>query len=503
MIKLISSYTGVKREKLDWRIYLLLWTLAVPLLIFLLSWIKPLYGLPALLCLTLVLFSYKIEWNSVTPLNEIILAIFTVVLVVFSGNGEFSFQTYDHFKHNLIFADLVKYNWPVYYPATDEHLNYYLGYYLVPALFGKILGVQWVSWLNLFGLSFTFYLCLSYLQAFCFQRVQQFLLLFFFGGSAVFVVLYRVILAENVALNDLFDNVYLIWNGPWGRFPQIPIYESLKWVPQHLSSSFAFIIIWKESQRRSNFLIFNLLGLVLFWSVYVFIAGLLFLLFHLKFIRIKTIVFNIRFLAVLVPMFILGVYYLSHVSNATNSGNFQYDNVESYVYMISSILAFVLPLILIHYIMHGSFSKTIISAAGVYLIGSMTLAFSGDFDLFARGSMIFQLYVLIEVIHSFGLLNWEKVNLSNKIKILLIAVIFIVPGTISILGPQFYWKIKHGQWQGPKLNIETAYQKYESIREVFCAIHDADTSLSVDKCNGQQMTSKYSGMNCSVLRKRE
>ena len=68
------------------------------------------------------------------------------LLVTQIGAGGFGVGTYDWAnKHNLIFADLVRFSWPVVYhgegtPSSGLMLVYYVGYYLPAALVGKVMG---------------------------------------------------------------------------------------------------------------------------------------------------------------------------------------------------------------------------------------------------------------------------------------------------------------------------------------------------------------------------
>lgn len=59
-----------------------------------------------------------------------------------AGWGAFMPQAGDWSKHNVVLSDLVLRSWPVYYrdAAEPSMLTYYIGHYLVPALFGKLFG---------------------------------------------------------------------------------------------------------------------------------------------------------------------------------------------------------------------------------------------------------------------------------------------------------------------------------------------------------------------------
>ena len=66
--------------------------------------------------------------------------IFSISLVwcYLAGQGGFFYQSSDHYIRNGIFRDLILFKWPVCYEKTDAMLTYYVGHWLFPALFGKI-----------------------------------------------------------------------------------------------------------------------------------------------------------------------------------------------------------------------------------------------------------------------------------------------------------------------------------------------------------------------------
>ncbi|MBQ8095002.1 MAG: hypothetical protein IJ242_15730 [Clostridia bacterium] len=55
-----------------------------------------------------------------------------------SGIGGFFYQNDDFYGRNAIFHDLLNYHWPVHFPGTEYALTYYIGYWMVPSLLGKI-----------------------------------------------------------------------------------------------------------------------------------------------------------------------------------------------------------------------------------------------------------------------------------------------------------------------------------------------------------------------------
>lgn len=118
--------------------------LAVPIFIFLVAWNRPLV---AIVCggslLGAIYFSFKVVNKQEVSLLKIKkrtafkIALIIMIWVFLSGIGGYFFQTSDHGARNAIFRDLINYSWPVVYD-NDMTLTYYIGYWLIPALFGKL-----------------------------------------------------------------------------------------------------------------------------------------------------------------------------------------------------------------------------------------------------------------------------------------------------------------------------------------------------------------------------
>ena len=144
--------------------------LALPLLIFLLGWLKPVYALPLAALLVWLLIDYaggggenrtgaKSNANfSAKPCARSLLVCAVVALLwtAASGAGGFGFQTGDYLKHNAMLKTLLSNDWPVFL-GPDKSLVYTLGYYLPAAAFGKLFGATDLGWkaVNLFMYAWT------------------------------------------------------------------------------------------------------------------------------------------------------------------------------------------------------------------------------------------------------------------------------------------------------------------------------------------------------------
>ncbi len=117
--------------------------LFLPVFIFMLTWIRPVIGVPVAITMAGALLlaiksangSYKLALSKKTIIITIGIAF---VWCFLAGQGGFWYQSSDHAYRNAIFKDLIYHPWPVVFEKYDVLLNYYVGYWIVPALFGKI-----------------------------------------------------------------------------------------------------------------------------------------------------------------------------------------------------------------------------------------------------------------------------------------------------------------------------------------------------------------------------
>jgi hypothetical protein len=123
--------------------------IAIPNLIFLTTWLRPWFGVPAaaaiVVCFAIMAAQNRAKdtrWGT-SRLNLLFVLGLAFYWTLMAGAGGFVPQETDYLKHNLLFHDLTHFTWPVEYALPDggkSYLCYGLGYYLVPALGGRILG---------------------------------------------------------------------------------------------------------------------------------------------------------------------------------------------------------------------------------------------------------------------------------------------------------------------------------------------------------------------------
>ncbi|MBE7433713.1 MAG: hypothetical protein HS100_07335 [Anaerolineales bacterium] len=150
-------------------IYLLL-----PFILFLFGWVRLALALP--LALILLFALYKLLFTNYQPfdfaqgksplstfhfsLSTVYWLLITALWLLLSGIGGYAFQNWDHNWRNVVFRDLMNFDWPVYYAQPEsgpvKMLVYYVGFWLPSALIAKFTNWQVANFVlflwSLFGL---------------------------------------------------------------------------------------------------------------------------------------------------------------------------------------------------------------------------------------------------------------------------------------------------------------------------------------------------------------
>ncbi len=117
--------------------------ITIPLLIFLMFWLKPVYAavsICVLICIIVSLFKAKIEPESINIKKVIFTATLLIALLwcILAGIGGLFYQNEpDWHYRNAIMHDLIDFSWPVIYD-NGSALVYYFGYFLPSAIIGKM-----------------------------------------------------------------------------------------------------------------------------------------------------------------------------------------------------------------------------------------------------------------------------------------------------------------------------------------------------------------------------
>ncbi len=146
----MKSDPANNQDRRDYFAILAVAYLLLPSLVFLLTWCRPVIGLPVAVVVVaaFVRFGRRESFGPPRPGLPAGTWVFILALALvwtwLAGIGGFVWQASDYEKHNLAFHDLVTQAWPVTYANGGQ--NYYLcygsGYYLVPALAARLISAN-------------------------------------------------------------------------------------------------------------------------------------------------------------------------------------------------------------------------------------------------------------------------------------------------------------------------------------------------------------------------
>ena len=118
--------------------------ISLPLLVFSMMWLNTYSTLFFTSCL-LISFYCTIKQTDcsnsfkISPKTFYWILLIAFIWVFLSGIGGWWYQSEDFSARNAIYRDLINYSWPVYYPEQNFTLNYYFGFWLIPALITKLI----------------------------------------------------------------------------------------------------------------------------------------------------------------------------------------------------------------------------------------------------------------------------------------------------------------------------------------------------------------------------
>ena len=216
--------------------------LALPIGIFALGWLAPVWALLVVISLAAgMFFRPKPTEESPVPIplwSLFLLALGCIAVCLLAGVGGFGYQDGDYYKHNAILADLFRRDWPVAYAIErggTKHpvaLVYYFAYYLPPALIGKLAGWEALRYSMVLWTSGGMFLMSLWCLRFAKGALWAPLAFLAFGGFDVVGMLLGL---------KVFDWMPEIWDEHrqmewWAGFSfgTIPSHSSqLFWAPQH------------------------------------------------------------------------------------------------------------------------------------------------------------------------------------------------------------------------------------------------------------------------------
>ncbi|MBR3149139.1 MAG: hypothetical protein IKF64_03135, partial [Eubacterium sp.] len=327
--------------------------LALPAIVFFVTWLKLFIGIPCAILLAIVVFlASKCEDREIKIKKStlIALAALLVLWAFLSGQGGFFTQKRDYEYRNVIFRDLINFSWPVRYKnGNDESLVYYIGYWLIPALFGKLgvaIGGFKLGWLVARISILIWTVILLY--------VTVLVVLFKVGkgnSRAVFITLAIFILFSGMdALGAIYAPKNFLSHIEWwsGSFQFSSMSTQLCWVfNQAVPAWLACAVAFNEKDEKS----FALIGLLLLptsplplvgLAVYMLAFAVRDLVISVKKKQTAQFFKNVFTLQNIIAVITLGVVYLLYYSNNAVSTDTSGSGTPGFKFAFSEVYVYVM-----------------------------------------------------------------------------------------------------------------------------------------------------------------
>lgn len=236
--------------------------LALPILIFVIGWCRPVISIPASLIIVISLFiaiadtpcDWRLPVNRDNIMKLILIAALIFLWVVLAGIGKGVYQNEDQPVRNGIYEMLVHNSWPVTQEIEIEDysvsrtLVYYIGFWLPGAIAGKLFGIDagytfQIIW-AVIGIFTMYYLLCAWRKKIVIWPLL--IVVFFSGLDAVPMGL----IANEDNLNFILGMEHM------ERWPGIYQYSSMStqlfWVfNQAIPCWLAVMLLWTQKNRKS------------------------------------------------------------------------------------------------------------------------------------------------------------------------------------------------------------------------------------------------------------
>lgn len=464
--------------------------LALPIILFFIFWLKPIYGV---IFISLFAFSFwKYFQNESKSLKidiqfgQIIGLIFIVGIWVFiSGAGGWGFQSPDLSKHSSIYKDVLENSFPIsyLYQGKTIYLSAYLAYYIpIPIMLG---GFSWeimmffvAIWTLIGALIGIIWFCIL-VNSFSPKWIIFFILI---GGIDFAGFIFSNGLSE--AFNQLFHKFYEIqpfWASQTD--PKMLLVfrgntHSLFWGPQHALPCWIatglFFYEWFYEKSIKNSPIY--LILLPFWSPFILLGLAPFILFEIlkngakKYLTFQNLI--------LIPVFLVLVWFVNSVPvNNLEKGLIFYKpgRLLDYLSEIKTYLFFIFMevgiwAILVYFIFKKAQNQKYINLLlCVFLILMLVPLYKlGKWNDFVQRVSMPALYILWILV----VLAWQKTK-SIYMNVIF-SVLFIISSWDSLYHILFSLKVTHYQIKYtaiPKENItnfvETSEKEKWPIEQSF------------------------------------
>ncbi|MBU0758713.1 MAG: hypothetical protein KKF44_11705 [Nanoarchaeota archaeon] len=380
--------------------------LSIPIIIFLVSYLRPIYSIILILILWYSLYLF-LRTELVPPNKRIVrvsflkesgILLILILFVILSGAGNFMYQNFDYIKHNAMLSDMINRDFPVYYEDNGKAvpLVYYIAYYLPASVVGKLIGFRIAEIFIFFWTLLGLWFIVAWISVITGKRAIWAVLIFlFFSGLDII---------GNIFQNHTFVITdHLEW---WvGRF--IWQFSSnatlLFWVPQHALGGWlisAMIIFESMICKNSRNFVF-LWALSPLWSVFISIGLLPFVLLALFNNKIKKTRTFQNIVGAGTLLSVVGLFFLS--SNGSSQLSFIWESLGLGKTLLLLPLFFMLEAGAYIFFMRkicrtNKVYRSWLTVSAIFLFCILFLKFGAANDLVMRASIPALFFICISVI---------------------------------------------------------------------------------------------------------
>ena len=419
--------------------------LILPIIIFALGWLKPIISIPASIALVIILIIKCVKDKDaddeifINKKRLLLILVFVFLICITAGQGNLFYQSDDWHWRNAIFRDLINMEWPVHYDNTNATLTYYTGFWLLPAVIGKICLIfgETTSWFianitTLIWCSIGVSLCILWIIKLLKVDTKKKLLIMlvvFFGFSGLDII--GILLMNEM---EIIRSLHIEW---WaGYFQFSSIITQLFWVYNQCVAAWLIVLMFIGEKKINNYFLLFLLclpyaplpmiGLIPLFAV----RGVKYLIEKIKEKNILEFIkemFSIQNILALIT--ILPIYYLYYCSNSAigSSGRFRVDTdiLTTYGMVYLAIFYFLEVGIYAIFLAKKNMKNELFWTATISLLFIPLFRLGLDRDFAMRASipsLLIITYYLIEY-----MLNIDTKSIKNTILIIIFALGCITP----------------------------------------------------------------------------
>jgi len=460
--------------------------LEIPFFLFLCYWTN-LYigGIAGILMFILHFYQWRKVSNESLQIKIsfiILILSFCLIWVFWSGIGGYFFQSSDHGARNAIYYDLLNFKWPVIY-ENGRYLNYYFGYWLIPAFITKALKNLFLIDLWIVGEFILYVYTVIYVFIIILQVIRRNIItkkniiiilicLIFFSGLDICGLLVKLILkGEFHFINEIINwwnfNESIFNHIEWwaNRWQYSSNTTQLFWVfNQALPAWLSTLIILNRNDLKQDLYIgvltlflapFPACGLIL-----ISVGKILINRNNFK-KQVTSVISKENFISILFFIFI-SIFYLGNrrIETGTEENLFsiiKFHNLELKDYILLT-LHLLFEVLLFFPIIKNSKYKTQGYVCLAYLLILPFINFRGSYDFQMRSSipeLFFIMLILIEQLTDFK-------NRSKKIKNL-VGIVLIL-GAITPL-VEFTRGVKYMHLYGKMSNPDNSVKSFYNIND--------------------------------------